>query len=69
MPNVNTGALRALKLAAKEAKRAKNAEASLIAAASRSYTSPMYLSEPHANIDVLDPPPPSLYKPEKQVAA
>ena len=76
MPNSNIGALTALKRAAKEAKRAKGREVYLHAVASCSQTSPIDLSEPHANTDFVDfslpslPPPPHLSpKPEKQVAA
>ena len=56
MPNSNIGALRALKLAAKEAKRAKGKEAYLHAVASRFQTSPFDLSDPHASTDFLDIP-------------
>ena len=52
----NIAARNALKREKKEAKSEKNAAASLIAAASRSLTSPLDLSEPHANADFLDIP-------------
>ena len=56
MPKFNIAAYAAQKLANKEAKRVKNAEASLLAAASRSQTSPIDLSEPHANTDFVGIP-------------
>ena len=56
MPKFNIKAYNAQKLADKEAKRAKNISASMLAAASRSQTSPINLSEPHANTDFLDIP-------------
>ena len=58
----------------KGAKSEKNASVSLLAAASRSQTSPLDLSEPHANADflvipctIVAPPPSSSH--QKQLAA
>jgi hypothetical protein len=56
MPKGNIAALRALKLAKKEANRIGNQEKALHMIASRSNTSPLDLSEPHANTNLLDIP-------------
>ena len=50
------GALRALKLAKKEATRAQMQEVARNMVASRSHNSPLDLSEPQANADFLDIP-------------
>jgi hypothetical protein len=52
----NIAAQNALKREKKEAKRKRNASASLLAAASRSQTSPIDLSEPYANTYFVDIP-------------
>jgi hypothetical protein len=52
----NIAARVALKREKEEAKREKNAAASLFAAVSRSHTSPLNLSDPHASTDCLDIP-------------
>ena len=56
MPNPNFAQLRNKTLAKKEAKRSKNQTASILGVASRSLTSPLDLSEPHANTNLLDIP-------------
>ena len=56
MPKGNIAVLRALKLAAKEAKRAQTKVAAIHSVASHSQASPIDLDEPHANTDFLDIP-------------
>ena len=56
MPNCNIGALRALKLAAKEEKRAEKHEQGCNLNISRWQSSPLDLSESDANTDFLDIP-------------
>ena len=64
----NIAALNVLRREKKEAKLAKNTSASLLAAASRSHTSPIDLSERPMQTLIFSISPPSA-KPEKQVAA
>jgi hypothetical protein len=56
MPNRKIGALRALKRAEKEAARAQRKVAAINSVASRYQTSPLDVSEPHTNTDLLDIP-------------
>ena len=68
MPTGNIAAQNVLKLKKKEVKRDKNALVSSLAAASRSHTSPIDLSERPMQTLMFSISPPSA-KPEKQVAA
>jgi len=56
MPRVNIKEIKAQKLAEKEAKRAVNQGNALHMNAARSQSSPLDLSEPHANTDFHDIP-------------
>ena len=56
MPNSNIAQMKKQAVAKKEERRARNQELVLNAVASRSQTSPIDLSEPHANTDFLDIP-------------
>ena len=68
MPTGNIAAQNVLKRKKKEVERDKNALVSSLAAASRSHTSPIDLSERPMQTLIFSIPPPSA-KPEKQVAA
>ena len=69
MPTCNIAAQNVLKRKKKEVKRDKNAFVESLAAASRSHTSPIDLSERPMQTLIFSISPPPSAKPEKQVAA